>query len=240
MKNHATILRILSALSPEITNHNAFFGGGTACSLLCGEYRRSDDIDFLCSDEDGYRWLRRHIEPKFFGPFPVLRIKADEYAIRCLLGTKEGQIKFKIIAEAHLHVRPMISSGIPVPVVVPEDLILLKLYANANRYADTSTNSRDLLDFGMLIWNHPNKNFARICHRIPEKDRFFIDEGLAGGLKALSDKTHFRRGSEELEMSIQDMAKARVAAKRFYELFKTEGNKPDKIHKNKLYSIPKG
>ncbi len=35
-----------------------WFGGGAEIVLDLGEYRLSKDIDFLCSDADGYRELR--------------------------------------------------------------------------------------------------------------------------------------------------------------------------------------
>ena len=42
----------------RLTACQCWFGGGTEIVLELGEYRLSKDIDFLCSDADGYREMR--------------------------------------------------------------------------------------------------------------------------------------------------------------------------------------
>ena len=56
---HRQVLAILSTLDAAFLEQaRCFFGGGTRIVLELGEYRESRDIDFLCSDRDGYRRLR--------------------------------------------------------------------------------------------------------------------------------------------------------------------------------------
>lgn len=48
-----------------LESSRCYFGGGTAIVLMYGEYRLSLDVDFLCSDVDGYLYQ--------FGEVPVLK-----------------------------------------------------------------------------------------------------------------------------------------------------------------------
>jgi Nucleotidyl transferase AbiEii toxin, Type IV TA system len=56
---HRIIAELLRSMNHALIEAcKCFFGGGTAIVLTHGEYRRSLDIDFLCSDREGYRALR--------------------------------------------------------------------------------------------------------------------------------------------------------------------------------------
>lgn len=216
--HHAIVMKVLCSLPPLISECGASFGGGTYCSMICGEYRRSDDIDFLCSDQDGYRELRYSIDENFFNGIAVRKMKIDRYAIRCMLEVDNTPIKFEIVSENSLDVIPINDPRFPVLVTSPEDLAAAKLLANSDRWPDAMTTSRDILDFGMLLHNFvldPEK----ILERISERDFRIVNEGLVGGLKMLTNPKHFRLSSQKMEMDMRDMATARVAAKRFLAKF---------------------
>lgn len=58
-KHHQRILNILESSNVQLLKENkAFFGGDTAISFLCNEFRESVDIDFLYPDLRGYANLR--------------------------------------------------------------------------------------------------------------------------------------------------------------------------------------
>ncbi|MDB5526206.1 MAG: hypothetical protein JWM58_3969 [Rhizobium sp.] len=83
---HKIIVEALSLMRTAFLLENrCWFGGGTAIVLKLGEYRRSADVDFLCSDQDGYRELRQAaqrdgIAAFFDSPVTLLReIRTDQY-----------------------------------------------------------------------------------------------------------------------------------------------------------------
>jgi hypothetical protein len=56
---HKNIVEALEAMDANLLLVNeCFLGEGTAISLTNGEYRQSVDVDFVCSNKDGYRRLR--------------------------------------------------------------------------------------------------------------------------------------------------------------------------------------
>ena len=56
---HQTVLAVLGLLRADVLRHCRFlFGGGTRIVLDLDEHRESKDIDFLCSDPQGYSDLR--------------------------------------------------------------------------------------------------------------------------------------------------------------------------------------
>ena len=58
--HHRRIADILLSLDPMLlVSRGCLFGGGTAIALRWGEFRESVDIDFLVSDQAGYRELRQ-------------------------------------------------------------------------------------------------------------------------------------------------------------------------------------
>jgi hypothetical protein len=68
-----------------------WFGGGSAVSLRCGEFRVSRDVDFLCASREGYRLLRQRVfdrgAPGLFARDVVVarEARADRYGIRLAL-----------------------------------------------------------------------------------------------------------------------------------------------------------
>ena len=79
--------------------------------------------------------------------------RVDQYGIRCAVGIDEVPVKFEIVFEGR------ISLADPLPddricgvwTMTLEDLTATKLMANADRWADDSTMSRDLIDLAMLV-----------------------------------------------------------------------------------------
>ena len=47
--------------APLFRAAGCWFGGGSAVSLRCEEFRVSRDVDFLCASRDGYRLLRERV-----------------------------------------------------------------------------------------------------------------------------------------------------------------------------------
>lgn len=57
---HRLVAELLACLDAELlAQQRCYFGGGTAIVLKNDEYRESFDVDFLVSDRDGYREVRR-------------------------------------------------------------------------------------------------------------------------------------------------------------------------------------
>jgi hypothetical protein len=125
--------------------------------MLLGEYRLSLDVDFLCSDADGYRRLRgAAVEkglPAFFSPpvLPIRDFRADQYGIRTVFGINDQQIRFEIVREARIALNGALHPGLNVPVLAVEDMFAEKLLANADRCQDRAVAYRDALDLGMLL-----------------------------------------------------------------------------------------
>lgn len=217
--HHKKVMKILRSLPSVIAESGAVFAGGTFCSMMCGEYRRSDDVDFLCADPDGYRNLRQVLNEDSFGGIPVTKIKMDRYAIRCILRVDHTPIKFEIVAEENLAIESSRDQRFPVPVIRLSALAAAKLLANGDRWADVTTTSRDILDLGMLLHTY-HLDTQEILERIQERDFRIVEEGLAGGLKMLANPRHFKTSAQKMEMKLSDMATARVAAKRFLAEFR--------------------
>ena len=160
--HHQRIARVLSALDgPLLLANGCLFGGGTAIALRHGEYRESVDIDFLVSDAAGYRALRQLLTgaggiANIIRPGAALEqlrdMRADQHGIRSVVGIDGAGIKVEIVREAR------IALDAPGPndrqcgiaTLTPLDMATSKLLANADRWADDSVFSRDLIDLAML------------------------------------------------------------------------------------------
>lgn len=160
--HHRQIARILGALdAARLAQVGCLFGGGTAMALRYGEYRQSVDIDFLISNVDGYRQLRQWLtgpsgiaaitRPKT--ALKTLRdIRADQYGLRTVLESGGSAIKLEIVLEARLTLDlPGEDDQINgVATLSTVDMAASKLLANADRWADDSVFSRDLIDLAMM------------------------------------------------------------------------------------------
>src|SRR5699024_3477673 len=137
-------------------------GGGTAVALRRGEYRESVDIDFMVSEQAGYRDLRHRLKSAgnlapitraACPPIPLEReIRADQYGVRTYVLVDEVPIKFEIVHEGRIHFdapgRADKVCGVYTLGVV--DLAVSKFLANSDRWLDDSTFSRDVIDLAML------------------------------------------------------------------------------------------
>lgn len=125
------------------------------------EYRESVDIDFLISDINGYRGIRQGltgpggINAITTTPLRQLReVRADQYGLRTLLDVDDDEVplKFDIIHEGRIQLDPPGPSDqiCGVATLTDLDAAASKLLANADRWADPGTFSRDLIDLAML------------------------------------------------------------------------------------------
>lgn len=158
--HHQNIADILSALDTAVLESTScFFGGGTAITLTRGEFRESDDIDFVVSDISGYRKLRRllagenSLAPITRAPLALARdIRGDQYGIRTVVSSAGALVKFEIIHEGRIDLDP-VSSGqrvCGVTALSTTDMAASKLLANDDRWADSAYHCRDLIDLAML------------------------------------------------------------------------------------------
>jgi len=158
--HHRNVADVLAALDPTVLESAAcFFGGGTAITLTRGEFRESDDIDFIVSDVSGYRELRSllagkdSLDPILRTPVALARgVRGDQYGIRTVVSSGGVLIKFEIIHEGRIDLDP-VSRGQRVCGVMAlstVDMAASKLLANDDRWADTAYHCRDLIDLAML------------------------------------------------------------------------------------------
>jgi Nucleotidyl transferase AbiEii toxin, Type IV TA system len=162
--HHQLIHRILENLNCEFLSEcRAYFGGGTLISLDLGEYRTSNDIDFICALGADYRKLRNAISdlnPRILlkdnSDLEIERFTADQYGIRMAIVIDGIPIKTEIIAEARFELdSPRQPSWSPVECLSVSDCFTSKLLANADRYTDPSVHSRDLIDLAFLRNEQP-------------------------------------------------------------------------------------
>ncbi|RYF33271.1 MAG: hypothetical protein EOO26_08730 [Comamonadaceae bacterium] len=160
--HHRRIETVLTALdAPLLRANGCLFGGGTAIALRYGEYRESVDVDFLVSDRTGYRTLRQLLTgPDGFASIvragaalaPLRELRADQYGIRTVIGVDGVGLKFEIVLEGRIELAPSGAEDVlcGVATLTPLDMATSKLLANADRWADDSVFSRDLIDLAMM------------------------------------------------------------------------------------------
>ena len=178
---HQKILIVLSHLNVEFLEEcRAYFGGGTLVSMEHGEYRLSQDIDFMCPMDDGYRLLRRKVADRgydaIFANYDSLPyaeqdslasritlpndIQSNQYGIRFPVIVGGTTIKFEMVCEGRIEFgEPKYPNWSPVPCLNQIDSIAEKLLANADRWPSDRVNSRDLIDLAM----------QRLATRIPQR-----------------------------------------------------------------------
>lgn len=157
---HQQVAMLLGTLDAELLRRRrCYFGGGTAIVLRRGEYRESADVDFLVSDIDAYRALRRAVGAGIDALFmranvfaQVGDVRADQYGIRALLGGADWTVKFEIVFEARIDLEEPGADDeiLGVSTLSLRDLAASKLLANCDRWLDDGMFSRDLIDLAML------------------------------------------------------------------------------------------
>ncbi len=164
---HQKILTILSQLNVEFLEEcHAYFGGGTLVSMEHGEYRLSQDIDFMCPMDGGYNLLRRKVAQEGYDVIFASRdslpdsassriilpndIQSNQYGIRFPVIVGGTTIKFEMVCEGRIQFgEPSYPNWSPVPCLNQIDIIAEKLLANADRWPSDRVNSRDLIDLAI-------------------------------------------------------------------------------------------
>ena len=165
-EHHRRVASVLQALDARLLHaQQCLFGGGTALALRYGEYRESVDINFLVSHLEGYRALRQLLSGTaglqaicragvdVATVFNQIReVRADQYGIRTMLRVADAEIKFEIVLEARITLDPPGDGDLlcGVATLTPLDAAASKLLANADRWRDDATLSRDLIDLAMM------------------------------------------------------------------------------------------
>jgi hypothetical protein len=158
--HHQAIALVLSALDAELLNrHHCLFAGGTAITLLHGEYRESRDMDFLVSNLGSYRQLRELVRLgnsiAALCRLPLQQVgdvRVDQYGIRTWLAAGNSTIKFEIVFEGRIKLAaPVVDNTIcGIATLSPLDLLTSKLLANSDRWSDDGVFNRDVIDLAMM------------------------------------------------------------------------------------------
>lgn len=165
--SHRQVFTVLSRLDHAfLTGARCWFGGGTRIVLELGEYRESRDIDFLCSNQDGYRLLRETVSETSLGRIPASElplareVRADQYGIRTFIEAGGSGLKFEIIREGRIDTEGEDVAGIPVACLTRRYCFAEKFLANTDRGLDASTLSRDIVDLAFMIagWSKEDAN----------------------------------------------------------------------------------
>ncbi|MEH2238097.1 nucleotidyl transferase AbiEii/AbiGii toxin family protein [Nostoc sp.] len=127
------------------------------------EYRFSKDIDFLFPyGTEHYRYLRNliyddGIAALFINPTNIKLgdSTANQYGIRFPVTVHGTTIKVEIVANGNFNLDPPVyPQWANIPCLSISDRFTSKLMANADRWNDTSTQSRDLIDLAILRVNN--------------------------------------------------------------------------------------
>lgn len=211
---HQLIFDVLGAMNRAfLLDNKCWFGGGTAIVLKLGEYRQSMDIDFLCSDVDGYRRLRtaamgEGVRALFTSKVESLReVRADQYGIRTLLEYNGQPIKFEIVREGRIEIDGRLDEELRVPTLLPADMFAEKLLANADRCVDPSVNYRDALDIGMLVKGFGNIPQAALA-KVERAYGAEIEKRAVWVVNRLCDLKELHRASDAVQMRNETASQA--------------------------------
>lgn len=161
-EQHRNVLALLAAFdSQKLARCKFLFAGGTRIVLELDEYRVSHDLDFLCSDPEGYAELRFEAAKGGYESlfdrnraaeldFPR-EMRIDQYGIRFPVAIAGDVIRVELIREARIGLDPAVKPDwSPVGCLSLLDCYAEKLLANADRWADRQVLSRDLIDLCAL------------------------------------------------------------------------------------------
>jgi hypothetical protein len=188
-----------------------YFGGGTRIVLELDEYRESADVDMLCSNRDGYRELRSAITPTSLGRIArgqialAREIASDIYGIRTFIDIDGEKIKFEIVHEARIDLNGVDLPDVPVSCLDQRTCFAEKFLANADRWADRSVLSRDVIDlaFMMNAWSQDAARQGFEDARTAYGDAVERDLKLAVR-KLLEDKEYLKRCAGGLSITQND------------------------------------
>ncbi|MBG1258388.1 nucleotidyl transferase AbiEii/AbiGii toxin family protein [Nostoc commune] len=164
IEHHNQILKILNGFNPEVLrNASALFAGGTLLALEYDEYRLSKDIDFLFPyGTEHYKYLRNLIYDDGIAALFINTTNisfgdstANQYGIRFPVTVNGTTIKVEIVANGNFNLDPPVyPQWGNIPCLSISDRFTSKLMANADRWNDASTQSRDLIDLAILRVNN--------------------------------------------------------------------------------------
>lgn len=155
-ENRVALALIERLDAARLREAGAWFAGGTAVSLRCGEFRVSRDVDFLCASAEGYRELRARVRADgarglFVRDVDLLREpRVDRYGIRLALGVGDVALKLEIVSEGRISLAGADDPALPVARLADDDLVAEKLLANDDRYLDDAALGRDAIDLLVL------------------------------------------------------------------------------------------
>ena len=193
--HHAKVMRILRMMNPEfLMDARCFFGGGTRIVMELGEYRRSDDMDFMVSDLAGWRNIRSQVTNQSFGPIfneePTLarEVRADRYGIRTFVVMEGQPIKLEIIHEGRHDLGGQTLPGWPVPVMGRESLMAQKLMATTDRGLDRRFHFRDVIDLAFMVASWGNEPFVEGMGMAERAYGEVVRKGLVEALRMAVDQ----------------------------------------------------
>ena len=206
---HRLVWRALEALDAQyLVDACCYFGGGTRMVLSLGEYRQSADIDFLCADIAGYRKLRNTITQSSLGailksPISLAReVRADRYGIRTFMELDGEPVKFEIISEGRIRLDADQAAELPVPSLDAVSCFAEKFLANADRWADQSVLSRDIIDIAFMIRGWGGDAALAGLRRAAEAYGKVVVESTGKAIGVLEGRPeYFRRCLSELAIS---------------------------------------
>lgn len=194
-KHHKDIAAVLSKMnSSSLMETQCFFAGGTAISLQLNEYRESVDIDFLCSDKEGYKKIRSEISSGnaefLFGKEIDLprELKVDRHGIRGRIFSNESIIKVEIASvDSSIKLSGEYNYNLNVPVLSQSDLFVQKILDNADRGINKSYTNRDIIDLCMMSAAWGGIPVSALRHAVDEYGSKAIARSLMGGLSRIRD-----------------------------------------------------
>lgn len=218
---HRAVIDVLARLNPSFLDRaHCYFGGGTRIVLELGEYRVSNDVDFLCSDREGYRLVREAVSADTLGrlarrALPLVReIRADQYGVRTVVEVGAGNLKIEIVREGRIDLAGESVPRIPVPCLARSHCFAEKLLANADRGLDDATLCRDLVDLAFMIegWSASDAragmslaesaygaSVRRLLERVVRKMRDRVFRRRCLDALGVTDRKTFGRGLRALD-----------------------------------------
>lgn len=198
---HNAVDKVLARLNGDFLEHaKCFFGGGTRIVLELNEYRESADIDFLCSDREGYRELRSTIGHNSLGelasaPIELLReVRADQYGVRTVLRIDDEPIKFEIVNEARIDLSGVLVDRLHVHCLDRACCFAEKVLANDDRGLDESVSSRDVIDIAYMIEAWGMQAFIEGTHKARDAYGKGAEASLrASARKLMKNRTYFKK-----------------------------------------------
>jgi len=209
---HQSVAAALRAMDAAfLAEAQCYFAGGTRIVLELGEYRESEDLDFLCASRGGYRALRSTVTDRSLGrilasPLPLAReVRADRYGIRTFFDMGETKLKMEIVNEARIDLAGQAVAGIPVPCLDHVSCFAEKYLANADGGNDDSARSRDIIDLAFMIEAWGEETAAKGAAIARESYGMVVDQAaVAAATRLVEDKAHLRQCVTGLRVTDED------------------------------------